>query len=60
MGGIGLHDLSRRNKAFSRKLVWQMYKIVYKKWFEIIKDNTSSPNPNCIFTIQDPPKGLTI
>ena len=36
-GGIGLHDMSKRNIAFGAKLIWRMLRNPESKWCKIMQ-----------------------
>lgn len=60
-GGVGLHDISTRNKAFGGKLVWKMYTKYHAKWCSIMQEKyLDSPSPSKIFTVSNPPLGSAI
>ena len=60
-GGVGLHDIATRNKAFGGKLVWKMYAKSQAKWCSIMQGKyLDSPSPSRIFTMSNPPLGLAI
>jgi hypothetical protein len=61
LGGAGIHDLHKRNKAFGGKLVWQMYSKPNNIWCQIMQQKyLDNKNPARVLTILDPPKGSAI
>ncbi|XP_059073538.1 uncharacterized protein LOC131874266 [Cryptomeria japonica] len=60
-GGVGLHDLSKRNIAFGGKLVWKMVSKPDTKWCRIMQEKyLDSLNPSPVGTTLDPPKGSIV
>jgi ribonuclease HI/exonuclease III len=60
-GGVGLHELLNRNKAFGGKLIWFMYEKPDNKWCSIMrKKYLDIDDPLRIFTLANPPKGSAI
>lgn len=61
VGGVGIQDLSKRNRAFGGKLVWSMYTKPQSLWCQIMQAKyLNSHNPARIFKISNPPQGSTI
>lgn len=60
-GGVGLHDIATRNKAFGGKLVLQMYTKSHAKWCSIMQGKyLDSSFPSRIFTVSNPLLGSAI
>ena len=61
LGGVGIHDLTTRNKVFGGKLVWHMYTKSKLVWCQIMQQKYLDNNePHRIFSMLDPPKGSII
>ena len=39
IGGVGIHDLSKRNVAFGGKCIWHMYTKPQSTWYQIMKQS---------------------
>jgi hypothetical protein len=61
IGGVGLPNITNRNRDFGTKLIWQMYEKSSAKWCCLLKKKyLDNLEPSRVLTILDPPKGSII
>lgn len=61
LGGVGIHDITKRNLVIGGKLIWTMYTHSQSKWCKIMQAKyPDSENALRIFTISNPPNGPTM
>lgn len=57
-GGVGLHNISKRNMTIRGKLIWEMYTKFDSKWCKIMQAKyLDAQNSIRIFTISNPLDG---
>ena len=60
-GGVGIHDLALRNKAYGGKLVWKMLNKLHNMWCMIMKSKYLDPmDPIHIIIAEDLPQGSQV
>ena len=60
-GGVGLPNITNRNRAFGAKLVWQMYEKSFAKWCRLLQEKyLDNLETSTALIVLDFPKGSII